>query len=118
MVQQEVRLKLAKQGGRYRFRNNNGAFKDATGRMVRYGLGNDSKRVNEKFKTGDLIGWDEVVITADMVGKTVAIFASDEIKRSDWKPSNSDRDVAQANWRDFVNKHGGRGRILTDADEV
>lgn len=111
-------LKLAAEGGRYRFRNNSGAFKDTTGRVVRYGLANDSKTVNENFKSGDLIGWDEVVITPDMVGTIVAIFASDEIKREDWKEDNSMRTKAQKRWCDFINAHGGRARILSSAEDA
>ena len=35
-------------------RNNSGGFKDATGRLVRYGLGQTSNAVN--YKSSDLIG--------------------------------------------------------------
>jgi hypothetical protein len=40
------------------FRNNNGVAKMKDGSVVRYGLGNG---------TSDLIGWESVVITPDMV---------------------------------------------------
>lgn len=28
----------------------------------------------------DLVGWDEIEITADMVGKKIAVFSADEVK--------------------------------------
>lgn len=53
------------------FRNNVGAFKDRRGQWIRFGLCKGSS---------DLIGWRSVVITPEMVGKTVAVFASAEVK--------------------------------------
>ena len=54
------------------YRNNTGAFQNANGRWVQFGL----------CKGGsDLIGWKQVKITPDMVGETVAIFAAAEVKR-------------------------------------
>lgn len=52
--------------------------------------------------SGDLIGWTEVVVTPEMVGKTVAIFTSVEAKDGTGKSSTEQR-----TWRDNVVKAGG-----------
>ena len=53
------------------FRNNVVAYKDKTGRFIRFGLIKGSS---------DLIGWTRVKITSDMVGQTVAVFTAIECK--------------------------------------
>ena len=53
------------------WRNNVGALKDRTGRLVRYGLCPGSS---------DLIGLRSVTITPDMVGQTLAVFTAIEVK--------------------------------------
>ena len=117
-VQSELRLKIAHEGRTVVFRNNSGAMQDKTGRVVRYGLANDSARVNELIKSHDLIGWTRVVITPDMVGKTVAVFTSIECKREGWKPSENDkRETAQRNWATAVTEAGGIARFISDAEQ-
>lgn len=61
-------------------RNNNGAMQDHTGRVVRYGLGNESKKLNQEMAFGDQVGLTPITITADMVGKKVAVFTMLEVK--------------------------------------
>jgi len=68
-IQQAIRL--LSRGTIRLFRNNVGALRDATGRLVRYGLAPGSS---------DLIGWRSVTITADMVGQTIAQFVAIEVK--------------------------------------
>ena len=117
-VQAELRLRIAREGKTTVFRNNSGACEDKTGRVIRYGLANDSVRVNEHIKSHDLIGWTKVIITPEMVGKTVAVFTSIECKRESWTPSESDkRYVAQRRWADAVNEAGGIARFISDADQ-
>jgi hypothetical protein len=53
------------------WRNNVGALKDAQGQLVTYGLCPGSS---------DLIGFRTVVVTPDMVGQRVALFAAVEVK--------------------------------------
>jgi len=98
-------------------RNNSGAMKDVNGRVVRYGLGNQSKNINENFKSSDLIGVTSVVITPDMIGQKVAIFTAVEVKRKDWKPSQSDkRQIAQQNFIDFIKSKGGIAGFVNSID--
>lgn len=73
-------------------------------REVAYGLAPGS---------ADLVGWVEVVITPDMVGKTIAQFLSGEVKtlRGRVEPE-------QVNWRDRVLAAGGRAGILRSVDDA
>lgn len=80
------------------WRNNSGAAIDETGRHIRYGLGNDSKRVNKLFKSPDLVGIKQAT------GQFVAI----ECKTPGWKYSeNDERAVAQARFLAAVRAAGG-----------
>lgn len=89
-------------------RNNSGALKDATGRVVRYGLGNISTQQNMRIKSSDLIGFTEVKITPDMVGKTIAVFTAVEVKDPKWKLSPNDkRAQSQLAFIDWIKSHGG-----------
>ena len=77
-IQQQVRLALSAAGS-VALRNNVGAYTDPkTGRVIRYGLGVGSS---------DLIGWTPVVVTADMVGQTLAVFTACEVKTAIGKPT-------------------------------
>lgn len=69
-VQNAIRLDLGRGPVRL-WRNNTGALKDPSGRLVRYGLCQGSS---------DLIGLRAITITPDMVGQTVAVFAAIEVK--------------------------------------
>lgn len=118
-VQAEVRLAYARKGGVKLWRNNSGAFKDATGRVVRYGLGNESARISAVLKSADLIGWQTITITPDMVGQKIARFLSVECKREGWEPNtNDEREQAQRRWADEVTKAGGEARFISDADKI
>ena len=71
-IQSEIQLAACAGGGPARlWRNNVGALKDQAGQLVRYGLCPGSS---------DLIGYRTVVITPEMVGQRVAIFAAVEVK--------------------------------------
>ena len=71
-IQESIQLESSKQNHRL-FRNNSGACKDSTGRMIFYGLGNISKKSNAEYKSSDLIGFMPITITPEMVGKKVAV---------------------------------------------
>lgn len=122
-VQAESRL-LAPYLGLHLFRNNSGAFRDETGRLVRYGLANDSKALNRTVKSGDAIGWELVTITPDMVGKTLPLFASMEFKPEGWKPPRPgtreyvERYEPQLAWANVVLRAGGRAQFVSDASQL
>lgn len=105
-IQQHIRLALA-QAGAAIFRNNIGAYMDPkTGRPIKYGVCNPGG--------SDLIGWTPVVITPDMVGKTVAVFTAVEVKTENGRPTE-----AQLNFIAQVLKAGGYAGIArSPADAV
>lgn len=111
-VQSVVRLEAARKQIRL-FRNNVGALVDARGVPVRYGLANDSKAVNEKIKSGDLIGWRTIQITADHIGKSIAQFVSRECKAVGWHYTGGEREKAQLAWAQLVTAGGGDATFCT-----
>ena len=114
-VQGEIRLEASRKGVRL-WRNNVGVFRDSKGRAVRFGLCNDSSRVNKSIKSADLIGIRPVVITQEMVGATIGMFVSIECKHSDWHYTGTDREVAQQRWIDLVREYGGDAKFVTSAE--
>jgi len=102
-----IRLNAA-QSGIELWRNNNGAFQDESGRWIRYGICNDSKKLADNVKSSDFIGITPVVITPDMVGQTIGVFTAIETKPSGWKLLPSDkRGWAQKAFHDIVIRAGG-----------
>jgi len=98
-------------------RNNSGAFTDSTGRTVRYGLGNISKKRNDEFKSSDRIGITKILITPDMVGKTIGVFTAAEIKKEGWRFCNSPRERAQQKFIDWVRESGGIGMFASSVED-
>lgn len=111
-VQSRVRLEASKVGVKL-FRNNVGAGMLANGSFVRWGLANDSKKLNESVKSADLIGIRPVLIQPDMVGEVFGRFISRECKREGWRFNPADpHDCAQVRWAAFVNVNGGDAAIV------
>jgi len=111
-TQSLIRLE-APRAGVHLWRNNVGALRDDTGRVVRYGLANDSAALNAKLKSGDLIGWRPVTITPGHVGTVIAQFVSRECKPPGWRYAGTPREVAQNQWAMLVNSHGGDAKFAT-----
>ena len=114
-VQSRVRLAAPAHGMRL-FRNNVGVLVDEGGRPVRYGLANDTKKLNERLKSHDLIGWRRLLVSPAMVGTTVAQFVSIECKREGWKFSGDAREQAQQRWATLVAVDGGYSKFVTGPD--
>ena len=55
----------------------------------------------------DFVGWDEVTITPDMVGQTLAVFAGDEVKAKGDRLSAMQRALGEC-----LAAHGGRWRVI------
>lgn len=111
-AQGAIRLAAARRGVRL-WRNNSGAVTDDTGRLVRYGLGNDSDKINRVFKSSDLIGFTPMTVTAGDVGKPVAVFTAYEMKAPGWKGVRTDRERAQAAFLAVVAAAGGIAKFST-----
>ena len=108
-VQADIRLAAAKRGDLVLWRNNSGALTDDAGRLIRFGLGNDSAQANKRLKSADLIG----------IHRGSGRFVSIEVKRPGWKHSDaSERDRAQAAWAATVAAMGGVALRVTSAQAI
>lgn len=105
-VQNSIRLEASGVGCRL-WRNNVGACEDKRGRIIRYGLCNDSSKMNGHIKSSDLIGIRPVVITQSMVGSTIGQFVAREVKAGNWSYKATDREVAQLRFLELVLALGG-----------
>lgn len=85
------------------WRNNVGALPDERGVPVRYGLANDSKAINEVFKSSDLVGI-----------APGGVFMAIECKGGDWKWGGTKREKAQAAFIEYVRARGGRAGFIRD----
>lgn len=101
----QQRIRLACSAGPVRlFRNNTGTLYDRQGRPVTFGLAKGS---------ADLIGWTTRTITADMVGQTVAVFASLEVKTPTGRVSPEQRQ-----WLEAVQAAGGIAGVVRSVEEA
>jgi hypothetical protein len=107
-----VRLSASRAGWRV-FRNNVGATHTHDGRFIRYGLANDSKRVNESLKSSDLIGIRPVRIDPIHLGRTLGQFIAIECKRPGWRFTNTKREAAQQRFLLMIESLGGCGLFST-----
>jgi len=112
-VQSLIRLEAARAVPPcYLWRNNIGAGKLSNGSFVRWGLANDSRKLNERLKSGDLVGIRSIMVTSAMVGHRFGQFVSRECKREDWKYSGSLEENAQLAWATLINSLGGDAQIV------
>lgn len=105
-IQTRIRLEASRLGLRL-WRNNVGAGYMDDGAFIRFGLANDSKAMNERVKSGDLIGIRPVLIGPHHVGKIIGQFVSREVKRGDWKYRGTKREEAQLRWAELIVSMGG-----------
>lgn len=100
------------------WRNNSGVLENRDGTPVRYGLANESNKMNEVFKSSDFIGLTRHLITPADVGQVVGVFTAVETKASDWVFRQSDkRAVAQKAFIDFVLMNGGYAGFAQNVEE-
>lgn len=104
-VQQSCRIQASEMHGRL-WRNNVGAGKLDNGAFVRWGLANESKAMNDKIKSADLIGIKPVLIKREHVGTIIGQFWSVECKEPKWRFSPI-KNKAQADWALLVQSLGG-----------
>lgn len=116
-VTSHVRLRAPKLGITL-WRNNVGALLDEGGRPVRYGLANETKAMNERFKSADYVGIRKLTITPAHVGTVVGQFASVEMKAGDWRYAGTEREVAQLEWARHVQARGGWAIFCNDPSQL
>lgn len=105
-VQAQIRIEAA-QKGCVLWRNNVGLAFDDRGNPIRFGLANDSTKMNKRIKSSDLIGVRPVLITQQMVGRTIGQFVAREVKRASWTYKGTAREQAQGKYLELVLSLGG-----------
>jgi hypothetical protein len=98
-LQNEIRLELGKLKNTRMFRNNVGMING-----VQFGL---------CVGSSDLIGFQSITVTPEMVGQKVAIFTAIEVKTEKGKVSPE-----QSKFIDMVNNNGGIGAIVRSVDDA
>jgi len=116
-VQTECRLKASSSGDRL-WRNNVGVAQRMDGVPVRYGLCNESKKMNSMIKSSDLIGIKRAFITPEMVGTFIGQFMAIEVKKADWKYTGTDREKAQLAFHTIVNNTGGYAKFINNVENM
>lgn len=111
-VQSRVRL-AASQAGHVLWRNNSGVLKNERGVPIRFGLCNDSEKLNEHAKSSDLIGIKRVLITQAHVGGVIGQFYAREVKRAGWRYTGTPREAAQLRFIEAVVAMGGDAAFTT-----
>jgi len=102
-IQQQIRIACST-GNTRLFRNNTGTLQDQNGRPVSFGLAKGS---------ADLIGWRTVTITPEMVGSTVAVFTSIEVKTATGRLRPE-----QQQWLDAVQAAGGIAGVARSVEDA
>jgi hypothetical protein len=115
-IQQRVRLSASAKGIRL-WRNNVGVAENPNGQPIRYGLANESTKINQVIKSSDLIGITPHVVGAGDIGRTFGIFTAIEVKRAGWKFAGSKREMAQLKFILLVLSMGGIGKF-TNTGEI
>ena len=105
-IQTRVRLEASQKGARL-LRNNNGAGYMADGSFMRWGLANDSAKMNSHIKSSDLIGIRPVLIKPVHVGRTIGQFLAREVKRAGWRYTGNKREAAQLRFLELIISMGG-----------
>lgn len=100
---------LAALDGIYLWRNNSGVAYDSTGRPVRYGLANDSAKINKIIKSSDLIG---ITPTQCPCGAMYGVFTALETKRPNWVFKGTEEELAQQAYLELVHRNFGIARFI------
>lgn len=118
---QIVRLRASEWGSRL-FRNNNGMAYSPTGQPIFFGLGNEGRDGNKVMKSSDFIGVTPILITPEMVGKTIGVFTSIEVKAEGFKLRDSynpkSREYAQDKWNQMVRMNHGIAGFASDSYQL
>jgi len=106
-VQAQIVLEAPRHGASL-WRNNKGATVDKTGRLIRYGLGHVSKKLDEVWKSSDLIGITPRLIMPEHIGQVWGLFTAVEAKEPGWHLTPGDKHaMAQMAFGNNVRKLGG-----------
>lgn len=102
-IQKRIQVALSKLAGLITFRNNTGTGWQGKTERGKFGalIIREPRPLDAGLCKGsaDLIGWRSIVITPDMVGRRVAIFAAVEVKARSGRLTAEQRAFLEAVWR-------------------
>jgi len=116
-VSSRVRLRASKKGI-ILWRNNVGVAIAENGVPVRYGLANESKKINRVLKSSDFIGISPYKVQVEDVGRILGIFTAYEVKKTKWAYTATAHEVAQLNFITLVNSKGGYAKFINNENKV
>lgn len=116
-VQVRIRLEATRKGCRL-WRNNSGAGYDDAGNFIRWGLANDSAKLNAELKSPDLVGIRPVVITQAHVGQTIGQLLLREVKPTGWRYTGTKREAAQLKFLEMGAALGADAAFATDEGTI
>lgn len=116
-VQVDVRLE-ASQKGSILWRNNVGVLFNERNTPVRYGLANDTPKMNKIIKSSDLIGIKPILIQPHHVGTIIGQFMARETKKEGWVFKATEREQAQLKFMNLVQRYGGDARFTTGVGTI
>ena len=119
-----VRLRANQRGCRL-MKNNTGVAYDQFNRPVFFGLDNEGKKGPDDIRTPDWVGWHNVLITPEMVGKSIPVFTAIDAKKLGFKRKDSyskgTREFGQNKFFQQVKKVNGVAGFAScsaDVDEI
>jgi hypothetical protein len=115
-TQAQLRVSAPKFGGAL-WRNNRGACEMTPDRWVRFGVGNDSDKLDKVWKSSDLIGITPVTVRPEHVDMLFGVFTAVEVKHPGWTRPENDRDRAQEAFLVTVCQRGGFGMFVTHENQ-
>lgn len=108
----------ASQSGGVLWRNNVGGAYLQDGTFLRYGLANDSARMNARIKSSDLVGIRPQRIEAHHVGSVLGVFWCREVKKRDWQFKGDAHELAQLKFLELVLSMGGDAAFINDEGQL
>jgi len=99
-----IQIEASRRGYRL-LRNQVGKYRLPDGRVLSSGIPG----------TSDLIGWRTVIVTQEMVGEKIAVFAALEVKTFKGRP---DQEGKQENFLKVVRLAGGIGKFVRSVEDI
>ena len=97
----------------FTWRNNRGTAETKNGKFIRFGIPEPRGRESDDdLKGSDRIGFEQIVITADMVGKTLAVFKGVEVKGAGDRLKSG-----QIAWHNWLLNHGASSEIWEEQSD-